>query len=105
MTDFLSNLFSLAWDSSVQTCPLLDGELDDWDIPPEGQTYACENVVIHGDGRIERRGFKWVHLTKSSMSIRGGFATLKAAELAAQELARATGANFVPTPDDGGIFL
>ena len=105
MSDFISDLFRLARDASVQTCPLFPGQLDDWDIPTEGQTYACEHVVIRSDGRTERRGFMWVHLTQSSMSIRGGFATLEAAELAAQELARATGASYVPTPNDGGIFL
>ncbi len=86
----------MPYEPGVVTSPLMPGLLDDWAIPPEGQTYAAEYNCTRSDGRTSRDGFMWVHLTANSMSIRSGFRTLEEAETAAQERARRFGATFVP---------
>jgi hypothetical protein len=80
----------------VQTCPVDPDLLHDWAIPPEGQIYATEHNLTRSDGRTSRDGFMWVHLTITSISIKGGFRTLEEAEAAARERAHRFGATFVP---------
>jgi hypothetical protein len=98
--DLLSSL-RFPWQMTVQTTEVLPGLLDDWDIPNEGQIYACEDVRFQSinDGEIVQmiEGYMWVHLERTRVSLQKGFATLKAADAAARERARMSGALYVPT--------
>jgi hypothetical protein len=98
--DFFS-LSRLLGQMTVQTSDVLPGLLDDWDIPNEGQVYACEEVRFQSinDGEIARiiEGYMWVHLERTRVSLQKGFATQEAAEAAARERARMSGALYVPS--------
>ena len=93
----------------IQTSDVLPELLDDWDIPPQGQVSASENVQIvcgdyDGDGaKSVSDGFAWVHIagTRDRISVQKGFQTLEAAETAAKERARLTGASFIPSNTGG----
>jgi len=94
------SLWRLLWQMTVQTSDVLPGLLDDWDIPTEGQVYAREEVRFQNinDGEIARviEGYMWVHLERTRVSLQKGFATLEAADAAARERARMSGALYVP---------
>jgi hypothetical protein len=91
------------WQFGVQTAEVPFGLLDDWDIPPGGQVYACadERLRDYGGDEVTRvvEGFMWVHLLPTRVSLQKGFATLQSAEAAAKERARLLGAVFVPSDE------
>jgi hypothetical protein len=98
--DFFS-LSRLLLQMTVQTSDVLPGLPDDWNIPNEGQIYACEDVRFQSinEGEIARaiEGYMWVHLERTTVSLQKGFATLGFAEAAARERARMSGALYVPS--------
>jgi hypothetical protein len=97
------------WQVAVQTSEVLPGLLDEWDIPPEGKVYACENARIQCgdyDGAAAVKvtdGFMWVHLagTRDRISIQKGFDTLEDAKMGAKLRALLCAAIYAPSIEGG----